>query len=202
LKPQCEPSLRCWKLLAILFGWMGVCLPAIAAELPVDAESLRGVWLERFTQFVQWPVGHRVTQADVPFELCVVDDAKFTTLLSVLYAQQTIKGKSVRVHSLEADSALGHCDLLFLSALPPLSRDAVLNRAGSHAVLVVSASPGYGAAGSHINLYDEGGYLRFEINLDAVQSAGLVVSSRLLAIARVLRNTDSRDDELRKKGTN
>ncbi len=162
-----------------------------SSELPIDARSLRGVWLERFTRFVEWPAGHRVTQIQLPFELCVVDDPDFADVLATLYARQRIKGKTVRLHKLEsAATTTANCDLLFLAEVPPLTRDAILQKARSNATLVVSASAGYAAAGSHINLYEEKGYLRFEVNLDAVQQAGLSVSSHLLNIARVIRQKE------------
>ena len=98
----------------------------------------------------------------------------------------------MRVHALDATANLAYCDLLFLSSLPLLTRDTVLLRAASHTMLIVSASSGYAEAGSHINLYEEDGYLRFEVNLDAVQKAGLTVSSHLLKIARIVRHKEAR----------
>ncbi len=168
----------------------GACIgaPSVAADVPINPSALRGVWLERFTQFIDWPDGHRVNQKGLPFELCVAEDPAFASLLTTLYANQTIKGKPVRIHALAADASLSHCDLLFLGTLPPLTRDDILKRSCGQPLLVISAADGYGVAGSHINLYEEDGFLRFEVNLDAVKAAGLTVSSRLLQIARVIRN--------------
>ena len=165
---------------------------ADAADLPVDANSLRGVWLERFTRFIDWPTAHRVHDSSLPFELCVLADADFATLLNTLYAKQAIKGKAVRVHALTAPPAPSVCDLLFFASAPAATRDALLEQARLAHTLVVSASPGFAEAGSHINLYEEDGYLRFEINVDATQQAGLTVSSHLLKIARVVRQKGAR----------
>lgn len=164
---------------------------ARAADLPVNLGSLRGAWLERFTRFVDWPNGHRVNDPKQPFGLCVVNDADFADLLQTLYSTQTIKGKAVRVSSLDTAATLQHCDLVFLAEVPPLTRNEVLATASRLSTLVVSASDGYAAAGSHINLYEEEGYLRFEVNLDAVHQAGLGISSHLLKIARVVRRKEA-----------
>lgn len=167
--------------------------PAVdAADLPVDANSLRGVWLERFTRFVEWPAAHRVHDSTVPFELCVLADADFASLLNTLYAKQAIKGKAVRVHALSAAPPPSLCDLLFFGNAPTATRDTLLEQARLAHTLVVSASPGFAEAGSHINLFEEDGYLRFEINVDATQQAGLTVSSHLLKIARVVRHKGGR----------
>ncbi|NQD38508.1 YfiR family protein [Permianibacter sp. IMCC34836] len=187
MKARCKPCLKRYAWIALLFG-VGVGSPASAADLTADAETLRGVFLRQFTQYVEWPTGHRVLAPDFPFELCVVENSKFAEFLGTLYSKQTIKGKAVRVHALTADSALAQCDLLFLADMPPLTRDALLKRAASQPLLIVSASPGYAEAGTHINLYEEQERLRFEVNLDAAQRAGLTVSSRLLQIARIVRS--------------
>ncbi len=179
-------------LLIMLVAGAGSVAPSVAADVPINPSALRGVWLERFTQFVDWPEGHRVNQKGVPFELCVLEDASFANLLSTLYVKQTIKGKPVRIHALSADSSLNNCDLLFLGTVPPLTRDDILQRSAQQPVLLVSATDGYGVAGSHINVYEEDGFLRFEINLDTIKAAGLTVSSRLLQIARVIRNKGGR----------
>lgn len=162
---------------------------AHAADVPLDVNSLRGVWLERFTRFIDWPASHRVRDAAQPFELCVFGDDGFAQLLSTLYAKQAIKNKAVRVRPVDAASVL-QCDLLFLASVPVLTRDAVFAQAATHHILLVSASPGYAQAGGHINLFEEDGYLRFEVNVDAVQLAGLSVSSHLLKIARVVRQKE------------
>jgi hypothetical protein len=39
-----------------------------------------------------------------------------------------------------------------------------------------------------IELYVEGGRMRFAINVDAVERSGLCISSRLLGLAKVIRN--------------
>lgn len=192
-------GLNCWRmraqlrrLLLIMLVGAGIGAPSVAADVPINPSALRGVWLERFTQFIDWPEDHRVNQKGAPFELCVLEDPDFADLLTTLYVKQSIKGKPVRIHKLGADSSLANCDMLFLGTVPPLTRDDILQRSANQPLLLVSATDGYGVAGSHINVYEEDGFLRFEINLDTIKAAGLTVSSRLLQIARVIRNKGGR----------
>lgn len=187
MKARGKPCLKRNVWIALLLG-VGVGSSAVAADLTADAETLRGVFLRQFTQYVDWPAGHRVLAPEFPFELCVAENSKFAEFLSALYSKQTIKGKAVRVHALAADSALAQCDLLFVADMPTPTRDLLLKRAANQPLLIVSASTGYAEAGSHINLYEEQERLRFEVNLEAAQHAGLTVSSRLLQIARIVRS--------------
>ena len=55
-------------------------------------------------------------------------------------------------------------------------------------VLTVSDGKGFSLAGGIIELYVEGGRMRFAINLDAADRSGLRLSSRLLGLAKIVRN--------------
>ena len=55
-------------------------------------------------------------------------------------------------------------------------------------VLTVSDGKGFSQAGGIIELYVEGGRMRFAINVDAAERSGLRLSSRLLGLAKVIRD--------------
>jgi hypothetical protein len=55
-------------------------------------------------------------------------------------------------------------------------------------VLTVSDGKGFSHASGIIELYVEAGRMRFAINVDAVERSGLRISSRLLGLAKVIRN--------------
>ncbi len=55
-------------------------------------------------------------------------------------------------------------------------------------VLTVSDGKGFSLAGGIIELYVEGGRMRFAINVDAAERSGLRLSSRLLGLAKIVRN--------------
>ena len=44
--------------------------------------------------------------------------------------------------------------------------------------------------GSHINMYVDGNYIRYEINQKAIEKSGLKVSSLLLTSARIVETDD------------
>jgi hypothetical protein len=60
----------------------------------------------------------------------------------------------------------------------------VLRAAGEAPVLSVGESPNFLKAGGMINLFVEGGRVRFDVNLSAASARGLVPSSKLLRVAR------------------
>ena len=55
-------------------------------------------------------------------------------------------------------------------------------------VLTVSDGKGFASAGGIIELYVEDGRMRFAINVDAAERTRLRISSRLLGLAKVVRD--------------
>jgi len=61
-------------------------------------------------------------------------------------------------------------------------------------VLTTSDAKGFSRSGGIAEFYLEGGQMRFVINLDAAERSGLLLSSRLLGLATVIRDRDARPD--------
>jgi hypothetical protein len=55
-------------------------------------------------------------------------------------------------------------------------------------VLTVSDGERFSEAGGIIELYIDGGRIRFAINVDAAERSGLRLSSRLLGLAKIMRD--------------
>jgi hypothetical protein len=55
-------------------------------------------------------------------------------------------------------------------------------------VLTVSDARGFAQAGGMIELYEDNGRMRFAINIDTLQKSGVKLSSRLLDLARIVKN--------------
>jgi hypothetical protein len=53
-------------------------------------------------------------------------------------------------------------------------------------ILTIGETPGFAKRGCIINLIVEDNKVRFEVNLDAAKQADLTVSSRLLALAKII----------------
>jgi hypothetical protein len=55
-------------------------------------------------------------------------------------------------------------------------------------ILTISDARDFSHAGGIIELYVEDGHMRFAINVDAAERTGLRISSRLLGLAKVVRD--------------
>ena len=62
----------------------------------------------------------------------------------------------------------------------------IINTVKSLPILTIGETPGFARRGCIINLIVEDNKVRFEVNLDAAKLADLNISSRLLALAKII----------------
>jgi hypothetical protein len=177
--------------------WIIACVVACplfanpAREGAYGAEAVRAVMLFNFVRFTDWP-GSAMAKDD-PFVIGVAGDRTLEDELFKLAERQTIRDRRVRVVRVNNLRSLAGCHALYVGPAVRLDEagapgaDEFLREIGNQPVLTVSDSPTFLAQGGIINVYvgDEG-KLRFEIAPKHAADAGLVLSSRLLALARIV----------------
>jgi len=152
---------------------------------------------------VQWP-SSSFAQADSPIVIVILGEDHFGTTLD-----RALDGKKVNARSFvikraksisELQRTLGpqkDCQILYVSSseMPHLS-DAIQMLKGVP-VLTIGETPGFARNGGIINLILEDNKVRFEVNVAAAKDADLNISSRLLALARIIQSpaSDSRRPE-------
>jgi hypothetical protein len=180
-------------------GRLGVMRIALAATLlaatgvaTVGAQShtasdvaVKAAFLYNFVKFAEWPA----LASSAPISVCVVGDEAIAAALV-----ETMRGKNISGHALEVwrpeDSATWRtCSLLFVADVETRRFTGGLSGVRTLPVLTVSDGKGFSRAGGIIELYVESGRMRFAINVDAAERSGLHLSSRLLGLAKVVRDS-------------
>ena len=186
-------------ILGLRAGCVGVASAALAATLleapPVaalgntqvgrDISSVKAGLLFNFAKFVEWPA----LPAAAPLVVCIVGHDGIAAAFIETVRGQNISGHSFDVWVLEDSSRWRACHLLFIADAETRRSAGGLDEIKRLPVLTVSDNKGFALAGGIIELYVEAGRMRFAINLDAADRAGLRVSSRLLGLAKVIRNS-------------
>lgn len=148
------------------------------AQADLEYEVKAGFVLN-FLRFTQYP-----TRPHDRFLICVSSDAAVLSAFKKLETQ-TVDGRSIQVRSVGVPGELSGCNELFVAASG--ANDAeLLAAARRHSVLSVGEVKGFLAQGGMIRFFNESNRIRFEINKNACDEAGLVLSSRLLGLARVV----------------
>lgn len=164
------------------------CAPAGAAYAQVAAEyQVKAAFLYNFAKFVEWPPGHW-RDPSAPFWLCVIGEDPFGADLDQTVRGKSVNGREVRIARSGRADNLPPCDVLFISASEQGRLPAILAALGGRQVLTVGDVARFAQVGGMINLTLVGNSVRFEVNVDAAERAGLRISSQLLRLATVIRS--------------
>jgi hypothetical protein len=147
--------------------------------------QIKAAYLYNFAKFVDWPADAFASRSD-PVKFCVLGDNPFDGELAQAIAGQEIGGRPLQATFLRnAHSARG-CHILFISTSERKRITDILADLQGANVLTVDDTSGSLQQGVVINFIMDGQHVAFEVNLAAARQAGLVISSRMLSIAKVI----------------
>ncbi|MEO6277787.1 YfiR family protein [Roseateles sp.] len=161
------------------------CLSAAALAQTASPESLKAEVIYRVLMFVTWP-----PERDAPeggLQVCTVGESRTEGRMEG--SLQALSGRPIRqltvaVRRIARADQLAGCHLLYLPAPQPALRPMLAQAS----VLVVSDTAAMLDQGAMINLQVEDGRIVFDVELDAARRAGLVISTKLLRLARFVRH--------------
>jgi uncharacterized protein DUF4154 len=151
-------------------------------EVAADVKVKAGL-LYNFAKFAVWPA----LPAETPIVLCVVGAEEIAAVLTDTVRGVSITGHAVEVRRPENSGSWRSCHLLFLADAASRVGDGV-KPIRALPVLTVSDGKGFSRAGGVIEFYIQDGRMRFTVNLDALDRAGLRLSSRLLGLSKTIRD--------------
>lgn len=149
----------------------------------VGEYDVKAAFLYNFTKFVDWPSSVFANDRDT-LTVCVLGDDPFRGSLQRV-AGEDVEGRQLIVLRARSDflSRPGGCQILFISRSEAQRLSQVLAAVRDHPVLTVSDTEGFLEQGGIINFVLQGSKIRFEINQESAERAGLKISSKLLRLA-------------------
>ena len=165
-----------------------VLLSRIAsAAAPENLEyAVKATFLYKFAPFVEWPVS-ALQGGDSPFLLCVVGDDPVSSIIDQAAAGQRIGERTLIVRHLQMVTRNSGCHAIYVAGSPQQSPAAALNAVRGTPVLTVTDSTRSPGAPGIISFLIENGRVRFDIDAGAAAENHLVISSKLLSLARSVR---------------
>jgi hypothetical protein len=180
-------------LTALALTWALVAAQGLWAQSPKPTDyDVKAVYLYNFGRFVEWPA--RVTAKSDSFTVCVLGQDPFGPALDATLAGETIGGKSVAAKRISNPPEAVRCQIVFISSVEDSRFNKIIEALDREAVLTVSDMPQFSQRGGMIQFVLEGKNVRFEVNLTAVQRAGLTLSSELLKVATTVRGKPAPGD--------
>ncbi len=145
-------------------------------------------FLYNFTKFVEWPAAS-YRDAGAPLVICIAGHDPFSQDLEQELRTRTAGGRWVEVRTLKPTDALGGCHVVFVPVTEK-DPDRIVRDLNGSSTLTVGETEGFAARGGVINLTVEESKVHFEINEVAADRAGLKISSKLLSIAKIVKEQD------------
>jgi hypothetical protein len=162
-----------------MFGLLAALSLAGAAEAQVGGQQedgLRAALVLGFARFTEWPV-----LREGPIVIGVVGRPSMAAALEQAAAGKMVNGRAVTVKLLRQPLQLTGCHIVYFGRLPgPKLAEALA--APREAVLTIGEEDKFLPAGGAVYLFEEDGRMSFEVSLAALQSANVVISSKLLRL--------------------
>lgn len=142
---------------------------------------VKAAFLYNFAKFTEWPSAAYANGA-APLRVCVLGRDPFGAAL------ETIDGKRIKqrliatLRIVRLDQA-SRCQILYISASERDRLGAILAQLARAPILTVTDFPGLDSPGAMINFQTVADKVRFEIDTDHADLAGLSFSSKLLSLA-------------------
>lgn len=173
-----------WRVCCAILG-IGFLTPLFSVAQQKEY-TVKAVFLEHFTRFIQWPEAMENADATQPFCVAVIGENPFGPILDQIYAEQKIKNRRVEISYIRTPDEIADCHILFISGSSKEILPEILSCTRDKPILTVGDTDGFAETGVLINFYLAGSKIKFEINEKAVHESGLVMSYRLLSLARIV----------------
>ena len=155
-------------------------LEAAGAERPTEYE-VKAAFLYNFAKFVKWPDDEPL---GATFVIAVLGTDPFGPALDSTLAGKTVLDRSVEIRRIDSVAAASGAQILFIGSSEKARLGEIVTALGTARVLTVGDMDGFVERGGMIGFKLRQEVVRFDINLDQVNRAGLKMSSQLVRLAQ------------------
>jgi len=147
---------------------------------------LKLAFIYNVTKFVQWPQ-EVFESASAAIAICIVGQDPFPADPERELRSRTTAGRPIAIQRITAQDSLATCNVVFISDAERKNAAGLLAKSVNTSVLTIGESEGFVERGGVVNLLIHDSNVHFEINIGAAARKHLTISSRLLALAKIVR---------------
>jgi len=152
--------------------------------------DLKAAYIYNFSKFIIWPK-RAFENENSDFQIVVYGSSPVTGVLYKALKGRKIMGRNISIKVIYNLRDLGNAQILFVSKDMQEHLKETINICENTTTLVIGdVLEGFCQAGGMINFTPKSSKYRFEINKQVAQKSQLKVSSKLLALARIIRSEE------------
>jgi hypothetical protein len=173
--------------------WLAVCTSRCAwpqADQTVQY-PLKLAFIYNVTKFVEWPTG-TFDSASSAVVICIVGHDPFPADAERELRSRMTGGRPVDLRKITALDDPGICQVVFITNADQKNTASILTKAENTSTLTVGENEGFVERGGVVNLAIQDMKIHFEINTGAAKRKHLIISSRLLALAKIVSSPAAR----------
>jgi hypothetical protein len=175
---------------------LGVVLSCLTPTVTAQAQDavsheyrIKAAFLFNFTRFIDWPSGSFADAAS-PIVIGVIGDDPFGAELANVLKDRRVNGRPLVARTIHAAEDARATHLLFVGVSEHEEVARVLQSLRRYPVTTVGESAEFAKEGGMITFVIRNDKVRFEINADAAERAGIRISAHLEKLATVVRGVN------------
>lgn len=172
-------------LATLLFG------VRVEAQSPMDESQVKAMFVYNFLKFVEWPVDTSV-DAREPFVVVIIGEGATADATERFLESRALGDRPLSVRRVRWDHSLAGVRAAFVVERDAGKLHRVLDAAAAAGVLTIGEGESFTTSGGVIGLLVQDRKVRFDVDTTAAQHARLRVSSKLLALTRIVRPSTDR----------
>ena len=160
-----------------------VMLPLIATPAPVPEYEMKAAYLYNIAMFTEWPASTISSPTNNTVRLCILGNDNFGTSLNSLSRSRNT-GMKVQLSYLADVKQADFCQILFIDKSEIKNTESVLKLLENKSILTVTDNEELFRMGLMVGIFLDKNRLVFDINYALVRTAKIIISSKLLKMAR------------------
>jgi hypothetical protein len=162
---------------------------ALSLEQQTLEYPVKLAFLYNFTKFIEWPADAYNDPA-APLTICIVGSDPFSPDLEDQLRTRAVESHPIAVRTVRPDDTLNQCHIVFVPVTERGQVPRIVSGLKGSSALTVGESQGFDQMGGIINFTVRENKFHFEVNPLAAERARLTISSKLLAIATIVKDQD------------
>lgn len=172
-----------------LLAIASVFATSVSQAQDANADQIRAAFVYNFVKLVSWPTS-RFESPEQPLHLCLIADDPTQPALSGLLADKQASERGISIVLIDreklgaSNDQRAYCHAVFLGESLEPDYPQIMNALSGPGVLLIDEGSRFSWPNGMIRLFSEGEYIRFELNLKAMELAQLTVDPKLIRLAR------------------
>jgi hypothetical protein len=177
----------CLIFTIIVYITASITLNSYAKPQPPSEYQLKSAFLYNFAKFVQWPA-ESFADDQAPLIFGILGKDPFGKVIDQTIRDKTFKDRELSIKRFEKIEDVAVCHILFISSSEEKHLAKIMAILKDSSILTVGEVKEFAERGGVINFVIVENKIRFEINVEAAERAKLKISSKLLKLAKIVKD--------------